>query len=922
MMEWLNIIGARLRALFRRESVLRDIEAELRVHVEMETEANIKRGAPPDEARAAALKSFGNLGRNTERGYDIRGGGWLETFWQDLRYGARMLIKHKGLTTIAILSLALGIGANTAIFSLVDAVLLKSLPVKDPAALVQFKWVAGRGFSGFSYDGSAITDEATGLRTNNSFPQQTFERFSGQQNTLSDLFAFATLEQVNANVDGQAEVASGLVVSGGYFTGLGVRPVLGRTIAMEDDRQEAPAVVVLSYRYWERRFGANPAAIGKQINLNNAAFTIIGVTPQEFTGTLGQGNAPDLTIPLQMEPAVRGNNASLNRQAVWWLLLMGRLKPGATPDQARAELEPVFQRTAFENLRRPQNQTQAAPIALQDYPRLAVAPGRRGDTDWGWRQRRSLYLLMAVVGLVLLIACTNLANLLLARAAERRKEMAVRLALGAGRWRLARQLLTESLLLAAAGGAVSLLFALWGRDMLLSLRFPGRETLPFQSALDLRMLAFTFAVSALTGLLFGIVPAWRATRVDLTPAINGTGRSSTSHVRSWAGKSLIVTQVALSFLLLVGAGLFLRTLRNLQQVAPGFNAQNLLLFRVDPRLSGYQGERLRDVYQRMSERIEAVPGVRSVTFSRHPLLAGSHAIREFYPPGQSADRNNAPGANIHIVRANFFDSMELPIQLGRGLSPQDDATAPRAAVINQTLARRYFPDDNPVGKRFSFDPDRRGEIEIVGVAQDAKYTSLRAEVPPTIYVPWLQELRGLGQMNFEVRTAGDPAGSLAAIRQAVREVDGDLPLFDVKTQVEQASQSLAQERLFAALLSFFGSLALGLAALGLYGVLAASVAQRTQEIGIRMALGAETRHVLRLVIGQGMLLVGIGIAAGSAVAFWLTRLLDSWLYGVGVTDAPTFVAIAALLTVVALLACSLPARWATKVDPLVALRCE
>jgi predicted permease len=922
MMEWFNILRARLRALFRRETVLHDIEEELRVHVEMETETNIKRGMPPDEARAAALKSFGNLVRNAERGYDIRGGGWLEALWQDLRHGARMLIKDKGLTTIAILSLALGIGANTAIFSLVDAVLLKSLPVKDPAALVQFKWVAGRSFRGFGYDGSAITDEATGLRTNTSFPQQTFEQFRGRQNALTELFAFATLEQVNANVDGQAEVASGLVVSGGYFTGLGVQPALGRTITAEDDRQEAPAVAVLSYRYWERRFGANPAVIGKQINLNNAAFTIIGVTPQEFTGTLGQGNAPDLTIPLQMEPAVRRNNASLNRQALWWLLLMGRLKPGATPEQARAELEPVFQRTAFENLRRPQNQTQAAPIAPQDYPRLAVAPGRRGDTDWGWRQRQSLYLLMAVVGLVLLIACTNLANLLLARAAERRKEMAVRLALGAGRWRLARQLLSESTLLAVGGGALGLLFALWGRDILLKLRFSGQEMSALQAGLNLRVLAFTFAVSVFTGLLFGLAPAWRATRVDLTPALKDTGRSSAGLLRSWLSRSLVVAQVALSLLLLIGAGLFLRTLHNLQQVAPGFNAQNLLLFRVDPRLSGYQGEGLRDVYQRMFERIEAVPGVRSVTFSRHPLLSGSHGSRPFFLPGQPADPNNPPGANIHIVRANFFDSMELPIQLGRGLSPHDDANAPRAAVINQTLARRYFPDDNPVGKRFSFGPDRPGEVEIVGVAQDAKYTSLRAEVPPTIYVPWLQELRGLGQMNFEVRTAGDPGGLLAAIRQAMREVDGNLPLFDVKTQVEQASQSLAQERLFAALLSFFGSLALGLAALGLYGVLAASVAQRTQEIGIRMALGAETRHVLRLVIGQGMLLVGMGLAAGSAVAFWLTQLLKSWLYGVGVTDPLTFAAIAALLTVVALLACSLPARSATKVDPMAVLRRE
>jgi len=841
---------------------------------------------------------------------------------QDLRYGARMLIKHKGFTIIAILSLALGIGANTAIFSLVDAVLLKGLPVREPEQLVQFKWLAGSSFRTFRYEGAARTDVVTGLRINTSFLQQNFEQFRRQQNSLSELFAFAELEQVNANVDGQAEVASGLVVSGGYFTGLGVQPVLGRTITAEDDRSAASAVVVLSHRYWERRFGANPAVIGKQINLNNAAFTIIGITPREFAGVMGDGNAPDLTIPLMTEPLVRGNNTNLNQQGLWWLMMMGRLKPGATMEQARAELEPAFQRTASENLSRPANQTQAAPTAPQDYPRLAVEPGRRGDTHWGWYQRQSLYLLMAVVGLVLLIACVNVANLLLARAAERQKEIAVRLALGARRFRLMRQLLTESVLLAVAGGALGLLFALWGRDLLLKLRFSGQEMSSLQTGLNGRALAFTFAVSVLTGLLFGLIPAWRATRVDLTPALKDTGRSSAGHSRSLVGKSLVVAQVALSLLLLIGAGLFLRTLRNLQHVSPGFNAQNLLLFRVDPRLSGYQGERLAQLYQRMFDRIEAVPGVRSVTFSRHPLLAGSSGRRGFYLAGQNADRNNPRSANIHIVRANFFETMEIPVQLGRSLSPRDDASAPSVVVINQTLARRFFPDENPIGKRIRFNPDRPDDVEIVGVAQGAKYTSLRDEIPPTIYVPWSQILPGLGQMNFEVRTAGEPTSFLAAIREAVREVDVNLPLFDVKTQVEQASQSLAQERLFAALLSFFGALALALAALGLYGVLAHSVAQRTKEIGVRMALGAEARHVLRMVIGQGMLLVCVGIAAGLILAYWLTKWLSGWLYGVGATDPLTYGAIALLLAVVALLACYLPARRATKADPLTALRCE
>jgi predicted permease len=843
----------------------------------------------------------------------------MESLLQDLRYGTRMLLKHPGLTSIAILSLALGIGANTAIFSLVDSVLLKSLPVKEPERLVQFKWLARSRFDNFHYDGSARTDENRGLRTNTSFLQQTFEQFRGRQSALTDLFAFAPLEQVNANVGGQAEVASGQVVSGGYFTGLGVQPLLGRMITEEDDRPAAPAVVVLSHRYWERRFGADPAAIGKQINLNNAAFTIIGVTPREFPGTMGAGSAPELTIPLMAEPLIRGNNSNLNQQELWWLLLMGRLKPGATPELAHAQLAPIFQNTALEVLLRSGNKE----LALQDHPRLVVASGRRGDTDWGWYRRQSLYLLMTVVGLVLLIACVNVAGLMLARAAERQKEIAVRLALGAGRLRLLRQLLTESVLLGVAGGTLGLLFAIWGRDLLLNLRvLPGSDLSSFQGGFDWRVLAFTFAVSVLTGLLFGLAPAWRSTRIALAPALKDTGRSSAGYSRSRLTKSLVVAQVSLSLLLLIGAGLFLRTLRNLQGVDPGFNTENLLLFRVDPRLSGYRGEQLANLYQRMFERIEAVPGVRAVTFSRHPLLSSSYGERGVYVAGNPVDQNNPPHAYIHIVRANFFETMELSILLGRGLSSRDEANAPRVAVINQELARRLFPGENPVGKRLSFGSGQADEAEVVGLAQDAKYTSLRAEIPPTVYVSWLQELRFLGQMNFEVRTAGDPVNLLGAIRQAVREVDSNLPLFDVKTQVEQASQSLSQERLFAALLTFFGILALLLAALGLYGVLAHSVAQRTREIGIRVALGAETRHVLWLVISQGMLLVCVGVVVGLAAAYWLTQWLASWLYQVSMTDPLTFVAIALLLAGVALVACWIPSRRAAKVDPMVALRCE
>jgi predicted permease len=844
----------------------------------------------------------------------------LADLWQDLRFGVRMLLKQPAFTLIAVLSLALGIGANTAIFSLVDAVLLRNLPVRDPAALVQFKWAAGVRFR-VRYDGRHNREELPGLRVATSFTHATFEQLGAQQQTLSDLFAFAPVEQLNVNVNGQADIAAGQVVTGNYFSALGVTPLLGRTLAPSDDRADAPAAAVLSHHYWRRRFGGDPSVIGKQININNVAFTVVGVTPPVFNGTQGSGQAPDVTIALAQEPLVRGDTSALRSQALWWLLVMGRMKPGVSREQVQAELAAVFQQRALAERNTPPTSGQAATPAPAEMPRLLIAPGRQGDTDWGRLYARPLYLLAAAAGLVLLIACANVATLLLARATARQKEIAVRLALGAGRGRLLRQLLTESWLLALAGGLLGVLLASWGRDLLLKLRFPGQELPGLQTGVDWRVLGFTLAAALLTGLLFGLAPAWQATRVNLTPALKDTGRGSGLHSRSRLSRMLVVAQVALSLLLLVGAGLFIRTLRNLQQVETGFAAQNLLLFRVDPRLSGHQGEQINALYQRLFARLEAVPGVQAVTFSRHPLLSGSRGIRPFFVARQNSAPADPLGAHVHIVRANFLETMNVPVQLGRGLREQDDARAPKAAVINQTLARRLFPDQNPIGQRFGFSAETASQIEIVGVARDAKYDSLRDDAPPTVYVPWLQESR-VGQMNFEVRAAGDPTVMLSAIRQAVREVDGNLPLFDVKTQVEQAAEAMAQERLFAALLSFFGLLALVLAALGLYGVIAHSVAQRTPEIGIRVALGAQSRDVLRLVIGQGMRLVAPGVLLGLASAYGATRWIASFLYGVPAVDWPTYSLIAALLMAVALLACWIPARRATKVDPLVALRSE
>jgi len=867
----------------------------------------------------------------------------MRTFLQDLRYGARMLLKQKGITAIAVLSLALGIGANTALFSIVDAMLLKLLPVKEPKQLVLFKSKSAREFSPGSYTGNWDTDPVTGQNVMTSFPYQSYQRMREQPGALSDVFAFGGVS-LNVNAEGQSDVASGQAVTGNYFAGLGVGALLGRTLTDEDDKASASPVAVLSHRYWQKRFSGNAAIIGKQINLNNVAFTVIGVTPPGFDGTMDIGSTQDVTIPIAWEPQLNADpqRSALYGAGVWWLRIMGRLKPGATVEQARAQLESVFQQSVVEHRTARQTQAQAtggnAITALdpKDYPRLSLAPGGQGEMNSRDYYAPSLYLLLGVVGLVLLIACANVANLLLSRAASRQKEIGVRLALGASRWRLIRQLLTESVLLACLGGMLGVVFALWIKDGLLAVSDWGGNRMPaLEPKLDWRVLGFTLGLSVLTGIVFGLAPAWRATKLDLTPTLKDSGRGSSAASRSLLSRGLVVMQVALSLLLLVGAGLFVRTLLNLQRVDPGFNTKNLLLFGIRPGLLGYNEEKLTQLYQRMAERLEAVPGVQMVTFSNMTLLAGGMSNRGVFLRSALTAQPDAEGrikpngtSHINAVRENFLAVMEIPLLAGRKLNAQDDARAPKVVIVNQAFANKYFPHENPIGKRFTFDPKKPDEIEIVGLAKDAKYAKQREDAPPTSYIPWQQALRGMSGATFELRTPGDPAALSAAIRQAVREVDENLPINNIRTQVEQADQTLALERLFAKLVTLFGLLAQQLASIGLFGVLAFAVSQRTHEIGIRMALGASRRDVLKLIVRQGMALSLIGVVLGLVGAYVLTKYLESWmrlsrmLYGIKPTDPTTYGVIAVLLTVVALIACYLPARRATKVDPMIALRCE
>ncbi len=864
----------------------------------------------------------------------------FQDLWRDFIFGVRILRKSKAFTAVTVLSLALGIGANTALFSVVDAVLLKTLPVAEPDRLVLFEYQAGPGFRRNGMSGTSYVPTPPGTKGDSLFRYEVFNKMgqarAGQSNDpLSDFFAFAPLRELTVVAGDQAAIVNGQAVSGGYYAGLRVQPRLGRTIRDEDDKAGAEPVVVLSHQFWQERFGANPAVIGQPLKLNKVSCTIIGVTPPAFTDPTQVDYHPDVTVALASEPLLRGENSRLGSPkgaGVWWLNLMGRLKPGATSEQARDSLASAFQSTALEIMPPPRKANQPAQIEPKDYPHLLTESGSRGMLDRRRRYSPTIYGLFIVVALVLLIACANVANLLLARAALRGAEISVRLAVGAGRFRLVRQLFTESLLLAGLGGLVGILFAFWGKGALMALM--DKETGILPSGVDLslnwRVLAFTLAVSLLTGVLFGLAPAWRATGWDLATSLKQSRR--TTGVVSRLSKGLIVAQVALSLLLLVGAGLFIRTLYNLQRVNLGFNHENLLLFTLQPEQGGYKDEGLLRFYQQLLTRLDNLPGVRAATFAKVPLLAADNFTSSILLPGEMEKTAEQHIVNQEMVRENYFATMEIPLLLGRGFTVQDDQRAPAVGIVNQTFARQFFSENNVLGKRVTVS---KREVEIVGVVADTKYMSQREDIKPLLYTPWQQEVAVIGRMSFALRTAGEPTALATSVRQAVRALDSNLAVLEISTQTARAQATLGAERLSARLLIFFGGLALLLAAVGLSGVLAYSVTQRTNEIGIRMALGAQTANVLRLVIWQGMKLVLLGLAVGALGGYALTRLVASQyfansigrqmsdqLYGVRGTDPLTLFVIATVLTVVALVACWLPARTATQVDPLEALRAE
>jgi predicted permease len=842
----------------------------------------------------------------------------MSTFWKDVRYALRMLVKSPGFALIGILTLALGIGANTAIFSLVDAVLLRQLPVKNPQQLVLFTWDATHR--------QPLHFSQTGAELRFSFSYPAFREFRDQNQVLSSVFAFVPMgfnpQNTTVSIDGRATLANGMMVTGEYFSGLGVNPLLGRAINEADENPGAPRVGVISYAYWTRRFARDRSVIGRNVTVNGLPFTIVGVMPPTFYG-VQQGVVPDLWIAFDDLPNLRpwsqkpaGSDSVFTARNWINLNIMGRLKPGVTRRQAQAELDILFRHFVTEDWK---------PEHDSDIPGFSLTPAAQGIPYLREALTQPLLVLMAAVGMVLLIACANVATLLLARAMSRQKEVSVRLALGASRARLVRQLLTESIVMAGLGGAVGLLFAEWGTGALLALFSNGQNQIVLPVRADSPVLLFTLVISVLTGILFGLAPALRASGLDLAASMRETAANLTAgRDRHRLGKGLVVVQVALSLVLMIGAGLFVRTLMNYEDHNFGFDQSHLLTFGVDPTLAGYQGERMMNFYSQLLDRVRSAPGVQSASIIEYaPFMDWSNntdvaILGEPRPTANSLLRYQAVGPD-------FLSTMRIPLVLGRDILPSDTAASPKVAVVDENFVRRFLPDQNPIGQKFFLGSSSTAEntFEIVGVAMPAELTNIHSAARPKAYLAYSQvPPKLLGALYFEVRAGGDPRALISSLRDAVAGLDPKIPLINLNTQKELLAGALSQETLFARLSSFFGILALILAIIGLYGTMAYSVTRKTHEIGIRMALGATPGGVVGMFVGQGVRLAGIGVAIGLVAAWGVTRLAHSLMFGVSATDPLTFVGVALLLVAVCATACYIPARRATRIAPVTALHYE
>ncbi len=897
----------KLLTVFRRKKIDADMTEEMRLHLEQRERENLANGMSPDEARYAAYRKFGGVEQAKERAREQRAGLWFEQVGQDVRHAARALRKNPGFATVVIVTLALGIGANTAIFSVVNALMLRALPVADPGRLVQFQSVNG--------------DE--------SFSYPTFQRLRSETRTMTGIAMLQRTPDKRAAIatgfgSRDAEPALTQAVSGSLFGVLGVSAALGRTLSAEDDGASQPsAVTVLSHAYWQRRYGGSPAVLGKAIEVDGVMLTIVGVMAEGFTG-FRVGVQPDLWWPMELFPQFERNPEAKNRlteRTREWGLIIGRLGADLSRAQAAAELQTLFYRERSDIVARATDWTEAQRRNFLART-LELVPGGNGFTPLRENLVRPLTILGVIVGLVLLVACANVAGLLLARGATRQRELAVRAALGAGRGRIVQQLVTESLLLASLGGAAGFVVAQAGTALL------GRYLLSLNGALDLspdgRMLGFAVAVSVLTGGLFGVVPALRLSR----GALQVTAKAAVAGGRSRLNQALVVAQIALSVALLATAGLFVRSLQNLRTTDLGFRPENVVRFALEFGRDTSAQKRA-EVHRRVMDAVAALPTVRSATVSGAGLFGGDGFVERFGVEGHIAEPGDDLRALVVVAGPRFFETLGIPLRVGRGFTIADETpllpngpSFPRVAVIGETLARDYFGDVNPVGRTLRFGPDaQQPPLEIIGVAKDVKYRTLRERVSPEIYVPYFGGVMSL-PMVVQAATQGDPRALEASIRSVVREIDVRVVVTELGTMQELVDRALIHERMVAQFGGFFSGFALLLACLGLYGVLSYGVVQRTREIGVRMALGARAPDVLALVVGEGVKLAVVGTLGGVVLALATTRFAEKLLYGVTPTDPATFIGVALVLLAVAALAAWLPARRAAKVDPMVALRAE
>jgi predicted permease len=889
---------------WKRKRSPEDFAEEIRAHLDIEADELKSEGRP--DAHLAARRAFGNVTALRERSYERGRLAWLDELSQDARYALRAMRRSPAHTAGAALLLALGIGANTAIYSFVEAVALRDLPVADPDSLVLLKWSAGKAKFNRRHSGESHTDPKRGQVSGN-FPYRAWEALS-TNNVLADTFAFFGGDDVTVVAQGRADLANSMFISGRFFSGLRLPPAIGRAIDSQDERPDAPAAAVISHAYWQSRFGGDAGVLGKSISVNNTPFTIVGVAPKGFVG-LDTGSNVHLYMPLRFCQSVRASFAGLRESLYaadrwYWVQMMGRLQPGVSRQQAESVLAATFAGWVAGTA-----ETDAERASL---PTLYLANGSNGLDFLRFYHSAPIFLVAAMAGLILAIACANLANLQVARAVGRRREILLRYGLGAGRWRIARQLLTESVLLAAAGGALSILFAWGGMKGLSALALTWQRGVTFRVEMNWNCLAVSAALTLLTGLLFGLAPALQASRLELASGLR-EGRIGQSG--GWGRRGLVTVQIALSLLLVAGASLFVRTLTNLRSIGLGFNPDRVLVLEADAHQAGYRGDALARFYGEVETRLRAIPGVQGSTSANYALVS-NNSNRS----GVKIPSNPAAGdvlAGMMWVGPDFFAAMQIPLRMGRDVTVRDTASAPMVAVVNEAFAAKYLSGATPIGQQIRFTGPEDSLAMIVGVAKDTPMSTLRQDPEPMVFGAYSQHIQRVRRMTFFVRGAG-----ASEARRVVEALDHRIPVVNVRTLETQIADTIGRERLFASLCSVFAGLALVIASVGLYGTLAYGVSRRTSEIGVRIALGASRRRVIAMVVGESLVMIVAGVAIGLPFVWSSEKVIGSFLFRAAPDDPSALVVPVAVLLASALVAAGFPAWRAARIDPMTALRHE